>query len=302
VIPGLAERLAELRGTLAVDTSPRNVMRVAEAHWLAGRAAEATSLLEPLVDITPSAIAPRVLLGWCYEDSGRPEQGSRELAAARSLDPANPFLKLDDATQIARPESASVRETGASPSAAALSVDSSAPTPPHAAIAAEESIVLDLAAPFASAPAPASEPELAGDASPAPLETGDFPAIERAPEPPTLIEPPTRIVPPPPSGEPGLLTQTPAAQAVPPPSAPPNDPDAAERQAEPEAALTPEDLRAIPPFELMSATLGEIFERQGFDEKAIEIYREVVRRNPGREDLLARIAVLEGRAGGSPGA
>jgi hypothetical protein len=90
----------------------------------------------------------------------------------------------------------------------------------------------------------------------------------------------------------------PAAEA--PPSAPSTgfDPLAAERLAEPEAALTPEELRAIPPAELLSATLGEIFERQGFDEKAIEIYREVVRRHPERGDLLARIEALEARAAG----
>lgn len=76
------------------------------------------------------------------------------------------------------------------------------------------------------------------------------------------------------------------------------DPFAAERLAEPEAALTPEELRAIPPSELLSATLGEIFERQGFEEKAIEIYREVVRRHPEREDLLARIEALEARVAG----
>lgn len=68
-----------------------------------------------------------------------------------------------------------------------------------------------------------------------------------------------------------------------------------EREAEPEAALTPEELRAIPPSPLYSATLGEIFERQGFEEKAIEIYREVLRQHPDRSDLAEKIAMLESR-------
>jgi tetratricopeptide (TPR) repeat protein len=62
-----------------------------------------------------------------------------------------------------------------------------------------------------------------------------------------------------------------------------------ETQAEPERELTPEELQEVPPEPLYSATLGQIFERQGFEEKALEIYREVVRVHPEREDLRQRI-------------
>jgi len=179
-IPGLAEQLAALQDSLTVDPAPRNVMRVAEAYWILGRPRDAARLLEPLVHDAPNAIAPRLLLGWCYEACGLAEMSRKSLEIVRTLDPANPFLR---------------------------------PSP----VKAEER------------------------------------ASQSAPE--------------------------------------------GERAAEPEAALTMEELREVPPSPLYSGTLGQIFESQGFEEKAIEIYREVVRLNPSREDLLARIEALESRVG-----
>ncbi|MEZ5065165.1 MAG: tetratricopeptide repeat protein [bacterium] len=73
----------------------------------------------------------------------------------------------------------------------------------------------------------------------------------------------------------------------------PRDPEA---EAEPERALTEEELRDVPPSPLYSATLAEIFERQGFEEKAIEIYLEVVRSHPERSDLRDRISELAKRS------
>ena len=181
-IPGLNERLSELEGSLAQDPAPRNVMRVAEAYWISGRAREAAHLLEPLVHDSPHAIAPRLLLGWCYEDCGLAEMSRKSIDIVRSLDPANRYLRL---------------------------------------------------------PSVKSEEVLAGE----PARAGS------------------------------------------------------EKEAEPEPALTIEELRSVPPSPLYSGTLGQIFESQGFEEKAIEIYREVVRLNPSREDLLARIEALESRVG-----
>jgi tetratricopeptide (TPR) repeat protein len=181
-IPDLTDQLTALQDSLAVDRAPRNVMRVAEAFWMLGRPRDAAHLLEPLVHESPNAIAPRLLLGWCYEDCGLAEMSRKSIDIARTLDPANPFLR----------------------------------------------------------PAPVKTEEPRPDAS--------------SPE--------------------------------------------GERAAEPEAALTVEELRAVPPSPLYSGTLGQIFESQGFEEKAIEIYREVVRMNPSREDLLARIEALESRVGG----
>lgn len=76
---------------------------------------------------------------------------------------------------------------------------------------------------------------------------------------------------------------------------------ALEREAEPEAALSPRQLEDVPPEPLYSATLAEIFERQGFEEKAIEIYEEVLRADPGRVDLVDRIEALNRRLHAEPG-
>ena len=72
-------------------------------------------------------------------------------------------------------------------------------------------------------------------------------------------------------------------------------PGGGESEAEPERALTAEELSRIPPSPLYSATLAEIFERQGFEEKAIEIYEQVVRAHPDRADLRDRIVALRSR-------
>lgn len=112
----------------------------------------------------------------------------------------------------------------------------------------------------------------------------------REPEPSRPVAPPPRpelvldlaAVVPPPAPEP--YEATPVAVV--------RDP---EREAEPEAALTEEELRDIPPSPLYSATLAEIFEKQGFEGKAIEIYEEVVRRDPARQDLQDRITDLRAR-------
>ncbi len=74
-----------------------------------------------------------------------------------------------------------------------------------------------------------------------------------------------------------------------------------EWEAEPERALTEEQLRHVPPSPLYSATLAEIFERQGFEEKAIEIYEEILREEPDRQDLRDRIAMLRERIPGEAG-
>lgn len=73
-----------------------------------------------------------------------------------------------------------------------------------------------------------------------------------------------------------------------------------EAEAEPERSLTPEELSRIPPSPLYSATLAEIFERQGFEEKAIQIYEQVVRAHPERTDLQRRIELLRARTRTEP--
>jgi hypothetical protein len=80
--------------------------------------------------------------------------------------------------------------------------------------------------------------------------------------------------------------------------APEPAPDA-ELEAEPERALDAAQLREVPPSPLYSVTLAEIFAKQGFQEKAIEIYRRLELQDPGRSDLAGRIRALEEQVGGT---
>lgn len=81
------------------------------------------------------------------------------------------------------------------------------------------------------------------------------------------------------------------------------EPDAAvpagEAEAEPERSLTEAELKEVPPGPLYSATLAEIFAKQGFQEKAIEIYRRLEKLSPESDDVRSRIRALEEQAGGT---
>jgi hypothetical protein len=73
--------------------------------------------------------------------------------------------------------------------------------------------------------------------------------------------------------------------------------------AAPVAAAPP--LAAAPPdeTELVSPTLAELYFNQGFPEKAVEVYRRIVEREPGNERARARIAELQaGPARSAPAA
>jgi tetratricopeptide (TPR) repeat protein len=203
-VEGLREELPALVAALPADAPPRDVMRVAEALWLTGRADEAAALLVPLVREDRWAIAPRLLLAWCYEDTGRAADAERCHARVRELDPANPYATVTPVT---------------------------APVVPVAAATP--------VAPVAPVATPAAEPA----------------------------------------------------------AAEPTPPD--EREAEPERALTAQELREIPPSPLYSATLADIFAKQGFEEKAMEIYRALERTEGDPAGVRERLRALERRTGGA---
>jgi tetratricopeptide (TPR) repeat protein len=202
-VPGLPGALPELELSLLDDRSPRNVVRVAEAFWLAGEPKRSIRLLELLLAEERETIAARILLGWCYEAAERPADAARIWNELARLDPENPF--------------------------AGEPADATTAEPPAKTLAEDE------------------------------------PLVGRTP-PPVALEPAAAVQ---------------------------ESPRDSEHEAEPEAELTAADLEHVPPAHLYSATLAEIFERQGFAEKALEIYREIVRRNPERRDLVARIELLE---------
>ena len=138
--------------------------------------------------------------------------------------------------------------------------------------------------PAPSAPPPPPEPIRAVEPPPppaapaAPPPAAFVPERETAPEPspaaraievPWSAPPPKRVAPPPP----------PAPEPVPPPTA--------------AAPPAPEPLRESAAGELMSATLAELYFNQGFVEKAVEVYRQLVDREPDNDRLRRRLDELQ---------
>lgn len=74
-------------------------------------------------------------------------------------------------------------------------------------------------------------------------------------------------------------------------------PATSESQAEPTVAESaparPVRRAAVPTAEIATMTLAEIYAEQGFKSKALEIYRQILSRNPHVESLSERIAALE---------
>jgi tetratricopeptide (TPR) repeat protein len=188
-VPGLVDALPELVESLTEDLSSRNVMRVAEALWRVGQTARAVELLAPLTERDRSAIAPHVLLGWCYEDTGQPDKAFEAFRLVYELDPANPYARAHVEADVA--------------------AEATIPPPRDPETATEEAVTLEE-----------------------PMST--------------------------------------AAEL--------------ELEAEPEEPLSDEELREVPPGPLYSKTLGDIFEKQGFDQKAQESYAEIKRRGLDQGD------------------
>jgi hypothetical protein len=97
----------------------------------------------------------------------------------------------------------------------------------------------------------------------------------------------------PPRPEPVAVAAAPAPVVAPPAptfAAPPPAPDP------PPPAAAPRD-----EAELVSPTLAELYFNQGFPEKAVEVYRRILEREPGNERARARVAELQ-QAGAAPNA
>lgn len=312
---GLADELPELEASLLKDPSPRNVMRVADACRLAGRPERSVELLEALLAERPTAIAPVVLKAWCLADLDRMDESAAAVEELRAIDPANPWAS---GRAIPAPVLTGWDEPGievpvaAGSEAAGESVAEPEPEPAEEAVAgpepepAGEAVAEPAMEPVGEAEGPASD-EPTDEAAEGvvfeiPEGTSDLAAaiaamsgVELEPESSPRDEPESA-----PDVELELEPASTGVAEVPEEPAPVEAPDE-ELEAEPERALTEAELADVPPSPLYSATLAEIFERQGFEEKAMEIYAEVVRTHPERVDLRERIAELERRLPAEPG-
>jgi tetratricopeptide (TPR) repeat protein len=135
------------------------------------------------------------------------------------------------------------------------------------------------------------------------------PTLPREPEPEPQMEPP--IPPPPPAvaapvalppipppaaaaPEPERVVQ--AAPPLPPPVFAPAPPPPTAPRAEAPSPVPPREAPRAPAAEadeLTSSTLAELYFNQGFTDKAIEVYRQLLQREPGNERARTRLGELE---------
>jgi tetratricopeptide (TPR) repeat protein len=199
--------------------------------------------------------------------------------------PPIPVSTADEEFELERPYEAPRAEP---PPAPVPPPRPSAPAPPPRAAEAMMEFEFDAGPvgstiPFAPPPAPAP-----ATAPPPPLP----PPQEAEPTVPAIVIPPPTPEPgpepaPPPAPEPAA---TPPAVAIPapkrveapPPAAPPAD-----------AVPVPAPAAASPSDELTSATLAELYFKQGFTEKAVEVYRQLIQRDPENDRLHRRLAEIQ---------
>jgi len=136
-------------------------------------------------------------------------------------------------------------------------------------------------------------------AVPSPPPSALEPDVE---QPPVAAEPPMdfaeEFTPPEPQPRPiGLPMELPPLPPEPPPSRLPEPKRAAPGVAAAPAApgpLPPAELAVPPPAaDLSSSTLAELYFNQGHTERALDVYRQILQREPGNERVRARISELE---------
>jgi len=217
-----------------------------------------------------------------------------------------PVSAADEEFELERPYEPPRPVEASAPPAPTVASPSPAPSRP----AAEGMMEFEFEAgptgstiPFAPPPAPAppvAEPEPtvpAPSAPPPPPEP--IRAVEPPPPPAAPAAPPSAAFVPERETEP---EPSPAARAIevpwsapPPKRVAPPPPPAPEPAPSPTAAAAPasEPLRESAAGELMSATLAELYFNQGFVEKAVEVYRQLVDREPDNDRLRRRLDELQ---------
>jgi tetratricopeptide (TPR) repeat protein len=308
--------IAQYKSTLALAPGEKHVIaRLSELEGTGGAAKTPGPASAP--GPAPAGFGSRPAAG-LRPASARPDTG----AVARPPAPPPPPVPAPPPTppppiQLATVEGEMELETSRSsaPAPRAPEAESPAPTPfaPIPLVDADEEFELErpyespttgigLGSPADRAPAPAAPSAAAAAAArPAPAEDQEFEleAPHEAPSVgwaatirplPVMEEPaPTRAIVTPavePAAPPSA--PAPAAPAAPAPAPPaPPAPVAAPKAA---TATAPQPLI---PSTLTSPTLGELYFNQGFTDKAIEVYRDLVAREPENQRLGARLQELE---------
>ena len=266
----LAEAIGVSReGLQKHPTYPSARMTLGRALMDSGDLVAARAEFESVVKGAPDNILASRFLGECLEGLG-------EAAAALGRYRTTLTLAPGDKQVLARIEAL---EAGLARTQAA-GATAPAPAQPAAAAADPGATTRIMAGPGASASEPEPPPAPTGsyDPAPIPLAEADESFELEAP-----YAAPTAHI-----GTPREAT----SEARPAPAADltPTIPFGSLTGAEVARAL--EDA-AVPPPELTSPTLAELYFTQGFTDKAMEVYRQLLEREPGNERARARLVELE---------
>jgi len=244
-----------------------------------------------------------------------------------------PLVAAEEDFELERPyEAPRTSGAAAPPAPAAAQARGPAATPPAARPSAEPPMMefefdagppgstIAFAPPPAPAPAlaPGPAPALAESAPPTPVpppppsvaaappEATPLPSAPAAPETRAAFEPPPHTPVPPPAAntvEVAWAAPAPPASVAPVPPAsvaapvPTFAPEPERQPAPPPPAAAPPPAPSPAPEaasgELMSATLAELYFKQGFAEKAVEVYRQLIEREPENDRLRRRLAELQ---------
>jgi len=259
-------------------------MTLGRALQESGDLAGARPEFEAVLKASPDNILASRLLGECLEGTGDLQGAANRYRATLTLAPGDKQAqaRLDAVEALLKAPAAAASAEPAAPQVA--------PDAPIPLVAAEESFELESAhesfhsttvAQAATAGVPErgfpTEPATPPAAAPLSLPSPTASDFDFDPGPPPMAAPEA-----PPVAVPS------AAVAVPEPPSP-----AAAVVPSPTLAPAPPPAMAEPAPELASSTLAELYFNQGFNDKAIDVYRQLIEREPGNERAHARLTELQ---------
>lgn|GEM_PF-985031 len=254
--PGLEEPLLTAPGPEAEPAIERPIV-------------EPEAQTEPEEEPLPPSAEPKIELAAGPEVEARPEQevgptqepGAEEPRRGETLEPELP--KADVPEQPAEERDI---ELAAGPEVEALREPEVWPAPEPPAAEPTRGEVREPGVAIAIAPEPPAEESILGEVKASEIPTADVP------EPPALVR------------EVGIASESDAESApTPEPSTPEPVAPVSERET---------DQEKVP---LATLTLAEIYAEQGFTEKALEIYRQLLATEPGNEEYRRKAEELTAR-------
>ncbi|HSF16749.1 MAG TPA: tetratricopeptide repeat protein [Vicinamibacteria bacterium] len=259
----------------------------------AGQHDKASAEFESVLQAVPDNILANKFLGETYHSLGRLSEALQKYEVAHSLAPEDTELeermgRLRGEMELLPPLPTPLAATGSTED---TFVEASEPTL-FVAPEAEEGSEADSATPDDSlSPIPLAEVE-------GPMELED-----RYYQPPPKPSPPEEAPPPsppplaaPPGPEPPVPRPTPIARDLRPPTSPPALPP--QRTVAPAAPKSPvvgpssPETIAKSKADMETRTLAELYASQGHVEKAIEVYKNLLARNPGDVEYQTRVDEL----------